>query len=226
MVLMVIAVCEQDFWPKLKNHILPRIKAMLLAERPNADSDAEAAIRIENEPQAELDGILFKEDRIYRHRVLRINYTTYDVRRAQDTVNPNTARRDIMLLSNLQSQPDSCVHQYKYARVLGIFHVNVIYIGPGMLDYRARRMEFLWVRWYENIESSPVQDGWRDCRLDQLRFPPMDHPEAFGFVDPAHVIRAFHSIPRFVSGQQYQDGLGISRCSRDSNDWRIYFANR
>ena len=222
--LIMVTISEQDFWPKLKKHILPRIKAILLAERPNAGSNAQA--RVDNESQVELDGILFKDDRMYRHKVLRINYTTYDVRRAQDTVNPNTARRDIMLLSNLQTEPNSCVHQFKYARVLGIFHTNVIYIGPGMLDYCARCVEFLWVRWYQNIESSPVQDGWRDCQLDQLGFPPMDHPDAFGFVDPAHVIRAFHSIPRFVSGQQYRDGVGISKCSRDSNDWRRYFVNR
>ena len=224
--LIVVGVYEQDFWPKLRKHILPRIKAMLLAERPKAESIAKAGVVVENDSQADLDGILFKGDRMYRHKVLRINYTTYDVRRAQDIINPNTVRRDIMLLSDLQSDPESCVHQYKYARVLGIYHVNVIYTGPGMLDYRGRRVDFLWVRWYENIESSPVQDGWRDCRFDQLRFPNMDHPDAFGFVDPAHVIRAFHSIPRFMTGELYQNGFGISSCCRDSKDWRIYFANR
>jgi hypothetical protein len=217
--IVVDDVSEQDFWPKLRKHILPRIKVMLLAERPNAESIAKAGIRVENESQADLDGILFKGNRMYRHKVLRINYTTYDVRRAQDVVNPNTVRRDIMLLSDLQSDPESCVHQYKYARVLGIYHVNVIYTGPGMLDYRDRRVDFLWVRWYENIESYPVQDGWRDYQFDQLRFPRMDHPDAFGFVDPAHVIRAFHSIPRFMTGQLYQNGVGISNCCRDSKDW-------
>lgn len=29
-------------------------------------------------------------NRIYHHRVCRINYTTYDVRRAQDSINPRT----------------------------------------------------------------------------------------------------------------------------------------
>jgi hypothetical protein len=38
---MVDDVSEQDFWPKLRKHILPRIKVMLLAERPNAESSLE-----------------------------------------------------------------------------------------------------------------------------------------------------------------------------------------
>ena len=80
LVLIVVDdVSEQDFWPKLWKHILPQIKVMLLAERPNAESIAKAGICVENESQADLDGILFKGDRMYRHKVLRINYTMYDV---------------------------------------------------------------------------------------------------------------------------------------------------
>jgi hypothetical protein len=228
--LLTIAVSEQDFWPRLKKHILPRIKAMLHFETPTSQSPAQAGLQptgMENDSdQAELDGIIFKGDRMYRHHILRVNYTTYDVRHAQDTLNPNTAHRDIMFLSDLQSTSESHAHQFKYARLLGIYHVNIIYTGPGMQDYSPHRVEFLWVRWYENIESYPVQDGWDNCRLDQLRFPPMDHDSAFGFVDPAHVLRAFHSIPRFMSGWQYPDGVGISHCARDGKDWRIYFVNR
>src|ERR1700720_1806104 len=39
------------------------------------------------------------DNRIYSAKVLRVNYTTYDVRRDQDSMNPNTERRDIMVLS-------------------------------------------------------------------------------------------------------------------------------
>lgn len=173
---------------------------------------------------AGIDGIHFKGDRMYRHNIMRINYTTYDVRRAQDTVNPNTDHRDVILLSSqYASTPD---HQYTYARVLGIYHVNVIYTGPGMLDYRARRMEFLWVRWYDNIDNQPVQNGWAKMRLDRLEFPPMNDEESFGFVDPAHVLRGCHLIPAFAAHMRNADSVGISECARDSQDWRRYYVNR
>ena len=32
--------------------------------------------------------VFFKSDRIYKHNLLRINHTTYDVRRSQDVINP------------------------------------------------------------------------------------------------------------------------------------------
>lgn len=169
-----------------------------------------------------LDGIHFKGDRMYQHNIMRINYTTYDVRRAQDTINPNTDHRDVMLLS---SQEDG--HQYIYARVLGIYHVNVVFTGPGMLDYRARRMEFLWVRWFQNPDDLPVQTAWTTRRLDSLRFPPMDEEEAFGFVDPAHVLRGCHLIPSFAVGMRHKTmDLGVSECAQNSKDWHQYCVDR
>jgi hypothetical protein len=57
-----------------------------------------------------LDGINFKADQMYRHNMMRINYTTYNVRRAQDTINPNTNHCNVMLLSC--KEPGSPKHQY------------------------------------------------------------------------------------------------------------------
>jgi hypothetical protein len=179
-------------------------------------------IESDNTTSESLDGIHFKGDRMYQHNIMRINYTTYDVRRAQDTINPNTDHRDVMLLS---SQEDG--HQYIYARVLGIYHVNVIYTGPGMVDYRAHRMEFLWVRWFQNPDDLPVQTAWTTARLDSLRFPPMSEEEAFGFIDPAHVLRACHLIPSFAVGMRHETrDLGISECAQNSKDWRQYCVDR
>jgi hypothetical protein len=61
-----------------------------------------------------------KSGQMYKHQLL-INYTTYNVRRSQDTISPNTPRCDIMLLAD-DSEDDS--HPFQYARVLGVFHVN------------------------------------------------------------------------------------------------------
>lgn len=171
---------------------------------------------------SDLDRILFKYDRIYCHNIMCINYTTYDVRRKRETINPTTPHRDIMVLA--ESEDDSC-HPYLYARVIGIFHVNVVYTGPQAVDYRPRRFEFLWVRWFEH-DLSAAAGGWVQSALDRLRFPPMASPDAFGFVDPADVMRASHITPAFAAGKRYADGKGLSQCAMDSGDWGSYYLNR
>ena len=172
----------------------------------------------------ELTGIHFKGERMYSHNIMRINYTTYDVRRAQDSINPRTNHQDIMLLSHRDD--DTPHHEYEYARVIGIYHVNVIYAGPGMLDYRARRLDFLWVRWYENLNDIPAQQGWKNAQLDRLQFPSLSEEDAFGFVNPAEVVRGCHIVPSFSAGPRHIAAVGISACARNSQDWREYMVNR
>jgi hypothetical protein len=171
------------------------------------------------------DTVFFQKDTMYQHSILCINYTTYDVRRSQDTLNPKTDHCNILLLS-----PDTDVgHQYQYAQIIGIYHVNLIYNNPTTHQYCTQRMEFLWVRYFKHLDNITVQRGWKLARLDQLQFYTMDHQDAFGFVDPAQVVRACHLIPKFALGQQYADGsLGSSQsqCVKDSRDWRAYYANR
>lgn len=188
---------------------------------------------LQSEPSADLPGpnfdtdvnlIFFKNDLVYRHNVLTINYTTYDVRRAQDSINPRTEHCDIMLLAD-----DTC-HQYRYARVLGIYHANVIYSGRGsggQVDHRSRRMEFLWVRWFENIHDTSVQHGWQKGSLDELKFHRITGKEAFGFVDPGDVLRGCHLIPRFLLGKSRNEGgKPRSVLAQENNDWKSYYVNR
>ncbi|KIK32032.1 hypothetical protein CY34DRAFT_65440, partial [Suillus luteus UH-Slu-Lm8-n1] len=49
-------------------------------------------------------------------------------------------------------------HRFTYGKVLGIYHVNVIMIGVGMVDYTLHRMEFLWIHWYEPIQQLSTWD--------------------------------------------------------------------
>jgi hypothetical protein len=182
------------------------------------DETGGAAINISNH-QSELDGILFKSERMYRHNLARINYTTYDVRRSEDVINPNTSHCDIILLAN----QDEDTHPFLYARVLGIYHVNVVYNGPGRLDYAPRRFYFFWVRWFEYIGNSV---SWRDRRLDSIHFPPTANSDAFGFVDPRDVLRGCHIVQAFKHGKVHVDGVGLSRCASDAQDWRQYSVNR
>ncbi|KAH7909551.1 hypothetical protein BJ138DRAFT_1197527 [Hygrophoropsis aurantiaca] len=218
----------QEFVPRLKKHLLPRIRAQLQSEMselggpPTCDEHAEV-----------LSGddyrfVFFKNERIYEHKLMRINCTTYDVRRAQDVVNPSTSHNNIMVLASAVasdgSEGYSNHHPFLYARIIGIFHANVIYTGPGTPDYSPRRLEFLWVRWYKIIEHPAA--GWDACKLDRVCFHPMASEDAFGFLDPNDVLRSCHLIPAFAFGKVHADGTGLSRCIDDSQDWRSYYVNR
>jgi hypothetical protein len=165
--------------------------------------------------------VLFHSNRMYKHNLLRINYTTYDVRRSQDVINPNTPHCNIMLLAD-EDDPDS--HRFRYARILGIYHVNVVYTGPDMLDYTPRRVDFLWVRWFKHVEARPVK--WGDCRLDSVCFPPMASGDAFGFVDPKDILRGCHLIPTFRHGKVHRDEVSLSKFAKDVHDWCRYNVNR
>lgn len=169
----------------------------------------------------------FKNESIYQHNILRINYTTYDVRRAQDSINPKTDHCNVMLFSDLHNshQPLQS-HEYKYARVLGIFHANVLFVPPETKKYRSQRMEFLWVRWFKMVDPAPSYVNWTTSRPDYLRFPPIHEETSFGFVDPEEVVRACHVIPRFSYGKRHHNGHGLSKLAKDVEDWRFYVLNR
>jgi hypothetical protein len=83
-------------------------------------------------------------ERIYRCKTTRINYTTYDVRRDADTINP-TSYPDIMVESP-ETGPDA--QPFWYARVIGIFHALVSSSHTGVVEKSFQRMDFLWVRWF------------------------------------------------------------------------------
>lgn len=194
------------------------------------DRDEANGLPMDLEP---FDRILIHKDVMYQHQTAQVNYTTYDVRRAQDIINPNTARRDIMVL-NIPEKQD--IHQddsttngssskFAYARVLGIFHVNEFLASSTqpVLNCRPHRLEFLWVRWYDH--ASPAH-SWRSRELDRLCFPPLADEGSFGFIDPRDIVRACHIAPVFSAGKVHQDGVGISVSAKDHQDWRFYFVMR
>jgi hypothetical protein len=180
---------------------------------------------------ANLDGdacdfVFLKKDRIYGHNLSRFHFTTYDVRRGTDIINPGTTRCNIMLVADDPDAGDSSSnwHHFLYAHVLGVYHANVIYTGPGMRDYKARRLDFLWVRWYEVVD--PASSGWSSSQLDCVRFLPMSEDDAFGFVDPTDVLRGCHIMPNFAKGKRHADSVGVSRCARDGKDYNCYYVGR
>ena len=205
----------------MKAHLLPRVKA-LIPHSPAEDIPVAGAIALPVLDVSDHDRLLLKQDRMYLHNILRLNYTTYDVRRKQDTINPNTSHRDIMVLAENDDDAD---HPFLYARVIGVFHVNAVYTGGTRVDYSPHKVNVLWVRWFEH-SGNASSGNWSRSRLDRLSFPPMAQEDAFGFLDPADVVRGCHIIPAFATNRRYADGRGISHCAKDSGDWHSYYVNR
>lgn len=144
----------------------------------------------------EHDGLELMNDQMYEHHVIRFNFLRDDIRRDQDSVNTKT-HPDIMLLAS--DNDDS--HPYLYARVIGIFHAQVRYTGPGSTveTRKYRRVDFLWVRWFELDES--YRHGFQHRRLPRVKFVSTDTGAAFGFVDPHDVLRASYLMPAFDHGE-------------------------
>ncbi|OSD02376.1 hypothetical protein PYCCODRAFT_1390006 [Trametes coccinea BRFM310] len=211
-----------DFIPTLREHLLSR----MLDPNPDPD-DADYT-------DEQMDGIEIEKDRLYRHKQLRINYTTYDMRRNQDVINPHR-QRDIMLLAQANGQLEDTgesddSHPYWYARVLDIFHANVRYVGPGAT--RAMRkwqqMDFVWVRWF--VRDPDHLGGFQERRLPRLHFLEADNSEMgdlFGFVDPNDILRAAYILPGFEHGTTNRL-LGCSKLARttadNDEDYEYYYA--
>jgi hypothetical protein len=137
--------------------------------------------------------------------------------------------QSIMLLSQFRdNQGDSAEsgrvleHPFIYARVLGIYHANVIVKSTGSQIYTQNRLEFLFVRWLA-YQGSSVQ--WASSKLDSLKFMPVNSENAFGFVDPVNILRGCHILPWFRGGRVRADGRGISKVANDKHDWCQYGVN-
>lgn len=205
----------QNFIPDLNDHLLARILEQGFNGEEHHFTDEERS------------HLTIAKGRMYRHKILRVNYTTYDMRRDQDTISPRT-RPDIMVLNPGEDDiSERRAHPYWYARVCGIFHVNVEYTGPAFVSKKQRRMEFLWVRWYGR--DLGALGGFGRKRLHRVGFVDADEPGAFGFLDPALVLRGAHLIPAFAHGRTKElMGPSVMRSHqepRDDADWRYHYVN-
>ena len=174
----------QNFIPKLQDHLLGRLL--------NKEFDGDE----HQFTNAERNTVRIVDNRIYSAKVLRVNYTTYDVRRDQDSMNPSTEHRDIMVLSPEEGED---AHPYWYARVIGVFHARVLHTGPQAVNRSVQHMEFLWVRWFGIVPGHKY--GFKVARLPKVGFVPDTDDQAFGFLDPSLVIRGCHLIPAFADGR-------------------------
>jgi hypothetical protein len=149
--------------------------------------------------------------------MLQVHYTTYDLRREHDTINPRT-HADIMVLSG-ETKPQ---HPYWYARVLGIYHMDVWLSTEGSM--KKHQIEALYVRWLAPLIDH--QSGIDCARLPKVAFVEESDRDAFGFLDPAQVIRSAHLIPAFASGRgtsSLRHGRSFARQGGELDDWEAYF---
>ncbi|KAG2353655.1 hypothetical protein BDR07DRAFT_1382959 [Suillus spraguei] len=144
----------KDFLPKLQHFLLAKIKEILTKENCALLINSSTAIMVSGTSLACSDSevcVFIKADRMYRHNLMCLNYTTYDVHRVQDIINPSTSHCNVMLLAQAsENSTDSEQHPYLYAQV----------------------------RWYQHID---VGEGLSRCTpLDRVCFPPMAEPDTFG----------------------------------------------
>jgi len=178
-----------------------------------------------NYTATERSNVIIEGSTIFRHKILRVDYTTYDMRHVQDSVNPGTTGHgDVMVLSPENEEDNEDPHPYWYARVLGVYHAMVRHRGPKSTSREPKQMNFLFVRWFGR-DPTP-RPGWKSKRLVRLGFVPGNDGSAFGFLDPTQVIRAVHLIPAFHWGRvtKYLPQSPIARGKENpDDDWQLYY---
>ncbi|EJD50312.1 hypothetical protein AURDEDRAFT_58653, partial [Auricularia subglabra TFB-10046 SS5] len=195
----------KGFFVQLKSHLLERLR--ILPDLPD-----------ERYSEALRGSIAIENGKLFAHCTMRTNYTTYDMRRSQDCINPHTSHSDVMMHSPEERRN---AHPYWYARVLDIFHVNVL---RGDTPAPPPRFNILWIRWFG--EDPEWEDGWKKRRLPRVDFVPASDPDAFGFIDPATVLRAAHMLPAYAEGRT-QDllpaGNSLARGPDEVDDFVNYY---
>jgi hypothetical protein len=150
---------------------------------------------------------------MYKHEVFRVNYTTYDMRREQDSVNIRT-HPYIMVLAHEDEGEEDERHPYWYAKVLGIFHVNIRVSG----DIEVERMDFLWVHWFGRDPDH--SSGFEKHRLHRIGLLDPATPTSFGFLNPSDVLRAVHLIPAFSVGK-----TPALDSETDNAEWEFFYVS-
>ncbi|KAF8549149.1 hypothetical protein OG21DRAFT_1421778 [Imleria badia] len=145
---------------------------------------------------------------VVESKLLRINYTTYDIRWDHDTI--RTSRGDVVMTSSRDED-----HPFWYARVIRAWHGIQAHFCPDGLGVSSskRNMEVLWVRWLGIDEDH--RWGFKEGRLPKIGFVPdcTDH-SPFGFLDPSLVIRGYHLIP-----------APLARLPGENDDWAGFYVN-
>ncbi|KAJ6583307.1 hypothetical protein B0H10DRAFT_1818841, partial [Mycena sp. CBHHK59/15] len=112
--------------------------------------------------------------------------------------------------------------------LLGVFYASVFRQGEHLAySTSPSRMEFLWVRWL-GVEPG-YRSGFKRARLPKVGFVPQSDNFAFGFLDPANVVRGAHLIPDFRGGRTTElldtQNITAARAVEDTDDWANYYVD-
>jgi hypothetical protein len=159
--------------------------------------------------------VRIRDNRLYEHKKLLINYTSYDFRRCTDTVKIDS-HPDIMV----PADEDDAEEKFWYARVVGVYHV--VCSLASQAEWYTK--DVLFVRWFARNPSVLPR------RLPGLSFfdTADEYDMAFGFINPTIAIRGVHIIPAFNYGKRGDllRGPSIARVnSQDAWDWAVYNVN-
>ncbi|KAG2135061.1 hypothetical protein BD769DRAFT_1665020 [Suillus cothurnatus] len=193
------------FIPKLKDHLLYRLQRLDVSYCDHSFTDDEQ------------NSVIIPDNKIYSIQTMQVHYTTYDLQREHDTINPHT-HADIMVLSG-KMKPQ---HPYWYARVLGIYHMDVWLSTEGSMI--KHQIEALYVRWLAPLIDH--QSGIDCTQLPKVAFVEESDHDAFGFLDPAQAIQSAHLIPAFASGRgtsSLHHGRSFAHQGGELDDWEAYF---
>ncbi|KAL0057520.1 hypothetical protein AAF712_015841 [Marasmius tenuissimus] len=147
----------KNFKSKLQRHLISCI----------LDTDPDAIL------DEDLYWLAFTSDCFYRRQQFHVHYMSYDCCCKKESIG-SQCHPHIMMLTSDPNDP----HPYLYARVIGIYHANVLYVGGGPFDKGHE--------W-----------GWKAKQLPCVHFMDGEDPDAFGFVDPLQVIRVLHMVPSY-----------------------------
>ncbi|KAG2057221.1 hypothetical protein BDR06DRAFT_878241, partial [Suillus hirtellus] len=102
------------FIPKLKDHILYRLKKLDIGRYSHVFTDKKHNL------------VIVPNNTIYSIPTMQVHYMTYDMRHGYNTINPRTYA-NVMVLSG-ETSPS---HPYWYAHVLDIYHIDMWPKGDG-----------------------------------------------------------------------------------------------
>lgn len=195
----------QNFLPKLKDHILYRLGELDVSYCDHTFTEEEH------------NSVIIPNNTIYSVQTMQVHYTTYDLRREYDTINPRT-HGDVMVLSG-EAAPS---HPYWYAHILGIYHLEV-WLNNG--DQPVKRyIDVLWVRWLAALQNH--KSGMKHTRLPKIAFVEELDLDVFGFLDLGQVIRGAHLIPAFAlkrGTSALHHGKSLARPMGELDDWEEYY---
>lgn len=154
---------------------------------------------------------------MYSVQTMQVHYTTYDLRREYDVINPQT-HGDVMVLSGERNPR----HPYWYAQVLRIYHMEV-WIKDKHPPAKWH-LDVLWVRWLAPLRTH--KSGMNHARLPKIAFMEESDPDAFGFLNPGQVIRGAHLIPAFASRRGISSlcyGQSLACPQGELDDWEEHY---